>query len=115
MMKGSYMFAELDVVALTHNITEYDLSSGSRGTIVHLYKDGKAFEVEFIDDKGHTTALITLTPKDVLLVWSKHLHIDITFSDHSTTKTEDEEWNWASLKYLKHDKAIDCTDNFRFF
>ena len=109
------MFAELDVVALTHNITEHGLSNGSRGTIVHLYKNGKAFEVEFIDNEGYLIALITLTQKDVYLVWSKHLYKDEPYSDRSTTSiTKDEIGNWASLEYLKPDRARDFTVNFRF-
>lgn len=109
------MFAELDVVALTHNITEHGLKSGSRGTIVHLYKKDNAFEVEFLDDKGFTTAIITLTPKDVRLVWSKYLHKDITYSDHAMSKThKDKEWNWAPLKYSKSDRASDFTNKFAF-
>ena len=109
------MFAELDVVALTHNITEHGLSNGSKGTIVHLYRNGEAFEVEFIDNEGYLIALITLTPKDVRLVWSKHLYKDVPYSDRSTTSiTKDEELKWKSLKYLKPDRTRDFTDYFRF-
>ena len=109
------MFAELDVVALTHEIGKYGLSADRMGTIVQLYKNGEAFEVEFIDNEGYLVALITLTTKDVRLVWSKHLHKDISYSDHATTKTNDKEWNWAPLKYLKPDEATDFTDNFSFY
>jgi hypothetical protein len=39
---------ELDVVALTHDIEEYGLKQGDRGAVVHCYRDGQAFEFEFI-------------------------------------------------------------------
>ena|SRR3989338_2017738 len=109
------MFTELDVVALTHSIEKYGLSEGRRGTIVQLYKNGEAFEAEFVDNEGYLIALITLTPKDVRLVWSKHLYKDVPYSDRSTTSiTKDEELKWKSLKYLKPDKTNDFTYNFRF-
>jgi hypothetical protein len=39
---------ELDVVTLTHDIEEYGLRQGDRGAVVHCYRDGQAFEFEFI-------------------------------------------------------------------
>lgn len=59
------MFAELDTVVLTHNIKEYGLKRGDLGTIVHLYEDKKAMEVEFIAASGKTIAVLTLTFKDI--------------------------------------------------
>ena len=98
------MFAELDVVALTHNIAECGLSEGTTGTIVQLYKDGKAFAVEFVDDDGYTIALIDLTLKDVRLVWSKTVHSMLPYSStHPLSETNDEEKYWDSKKYAKPD------------
>jgi Domain of unknown function (DUF4926) len=59
------MIQELDTVALTHDIQEYDLKQGDRGAVVHCYGDSEAFEVEFVDDDGQTTALLTLTSADI--------------------------------------------------
>ena len=59
------MFKELDTVVLTHDIKEYGLKKGDLGTIVHLYGDKKAMEVEFIAASGRTIAVLTLTPEDV--------------------------------------------------
>ena len=42
---------ELDVVRLT---------DGRKGTVVHAYADGTAFEVEFLDNEGYTTSLETV-------------------------------------------------------
>lgn len=59
------MFEELDVVVLNKDLKEYKLKKGDLGTIVHLYGDNEAMEVEFIAASGKTIALLTLTPKDV--------------------------------------------------
>ncbi len=37
-----------------------NLDTGTIGTIVMVYDDGRAYEVEFVDDKGNTVALLTL-------------------------------------------------------
>ena len=60
------MIQELDTVALTHDIQEYRLQRGDRGAVVHCYRDGKAFEVEFIKDDGQTSALLTLASTDLI-------------------------------------------------
>ncbi len=59
------MVNELDVVTLTHDVAEYRLKRGDRGTVVHCYSDGKAYEVEFFGNDGQTTALLTLTDADI--------------------------------------------------
>ena len=59
------MIRELETVVLTQDIPEYGLSRGDIGAVVHCYKDGVAFEVEFVTGKGDTVAVITLESKDV--------------------------------------------------
>lgn len=59
------MFNELDTVVLTKDIKEHGLKKGDLGTIVYIYGDKKAFEIEFVAASGKTIALITLAPKDV--------------------------------------------------
>ena len=44
----------LDVVALTVDVPEHDLSRGRVGTVVELLKNGAAYEVEFSDRDGRT-------------------------------------------------------------
>ena len=41
------MLSEHDVVVLTHNLEQYGLEQGHRGTVVHCYSGGQGFEVEF--------------------------------------------------------------------
>jgi hypothetical protein len=59
------MFKELDMVVLIHDKKEHGLKKGDLGTIVHLYSDKKAMEVEFVAASGKTIAVLTLTPKDI--------------------------------------------------
>ena len=59
------MFKELDTVVFTHDIDKYGLEKGDIGTIVHVYDDEKAVEVEVVRADGDTVAVLTLEPKDV--------------------------------------------------
>jgi len=59
------MMHELDNVVLSHDIDEYGLKEGDVGAVVHCYENGTAFEVEFVTSGGETTALLTLTQKDI--------------------------------------------------
>lgn len=61
-------YNELDVVALRHEIEEYGLREGDIGTIVSVYGNGDAVEVEFVNSYGETIALITLAPSDICSV-----------------------------------------------
>ncbi|PSB20503.1 hypothetical protein C7B61_01940 [filamentous cyanobacterium CCP1] len=56
---------ELDTVVLAHDIPEDHLKQGEKGAVVHCYSDGAAFEVEFVNPEGDTTALLTLTRADI--------------------------------------------------
>jgi hypothetical protein len=56
---------ELETVVLTRDFSEYRLSRGDIGAVIHCYKGGVAFEVEFVNGKGETLAVITLESKDV--------------------------------------------------
>ena len=41
------------------------LNAGDGGAVVHVYANGTAYEVEFVDGDGSTVACITLDAKDV--------------------------------------------------
>jgi len=59
------MYQELDMIVLTYDIEEFGLKQGDIGTIVHCYKDNKAFEAEFVTADGRTIALLTLKPEEI--------------------------------------------------
>jgi len=59
------MIHELDSVVLNYDIEEYGLKQGDIGAVVYCYKDGLAFEVEFVTANGETIAVLTLK-RDVI-------------------------------------------------
>ena len=61
-------FKLFDVVALTTDLPEENLASGQVGSIVEIYNDGEAFEVEFVNVKGETYGLLTLYPEQLMLL-----------------------------------------------
>ncbi len=61
-------FKLFDVVALVKDLPDEDLFSGQVGTIVEVYNDGEAFEVEFVDRTGHTYGLLTLRPEQLMIL-----------------------------------------------
>jgi hypothetical protein len=56
------MTNELEVVVLTEPVAENSLEKGDVGTVVHVFREGEAYEVEFVTLKGETAALVTLKP-----------------------------------------------------
>lgn len=56
---------EHEWVVLKRDIPAHGLAEGDVGTIVHVYTDGKAYEVEFILASGETVAVLTLEARDV--------------------------------------------------
>jgi hypothetical protein len=59
------MLAEHSIVVLTRDVPESGLHAGDVGAVVHVYRQGAAYEVEFVDGDGTTIALMTLDSKDV--------------------------------------------------
>ncbi len=59
MVNDLHRIRELDAVALTVDLPEAKLVRGQVGTVVFVYPPD-SFEVEFVDDDGHTYALTTL-------------------------------------------------------
>lgn len=57
----------LDVVALTEDIPSHQLRRGQVGTVVEAY-DAESFEVEFVDETGHTYALLPLKAGQLLVL-----------------------------------------------
>ena len=58
----------LDVVALTVDLTEYNLSRGQVGTVVEILADGKAFEVEFSNRQGRTYESVGLRTEQMMIL-----------------------------------------------
>lgn len=70
------MIKELETVVLTHDIYEHGLKQGDIGAVVHCYKAGSAFEVEFVTAEGRTIVLLTLNQKDIRPIGGREvLHV----------------------------------------
>ena len=54
------MLREHDRIVLTQDIAADRLRAGDCGTIVHVHRDGEAFEVEFFALDGNTAAVATV-------------------------------------------------------
>ncbi len=54
------MINDLDIVALTRDLPKEGLAAGDLGTVVHVYKDRQAYEVEFMTLNGETIEVVTL-------------------------------------------------------
>ena len=59
------MIKEHDRVVLKTELPKEGLKAGDVGTVVHVHKDGEAFEVEFVTLNGETVAVATLLASQV--------------------------------------------------
>ena len=62
---------EHERVVLTKTVPAEQLEAGDVGTVVHVYRDGLAYEVEFTTLDGRTAAVVTVEASDVRPV-SRH-------------------------------------------
>lgn len=58
-------FKEHERVVLKRAVAKSRLKGGDVGTVVHIYRDGKAYEVEFTTLDGRTAAVVTLEASKV--------------------------------------------------
>lgn len=59
------MIREHELVVLTAPVPEDGLETGDVGTVVHVHKDGRAYEVEFVALDGRTVAVVTVRASQV--------------------------------------------------
>lgn len=55
------------VMLLTDRFTEEGIKTGDIGTIIEVYNDGEAYEVDFSDEKGITIAQVVLREDEMRL------------------------------------------------
>ena len=58
-------FAELDIVQLQQAYPECGLPTGAMGAVVLVYRQGEAYEVEFVRPNSSTQAVLTLPAAEV--------------------------------------------------
>ena len=59
------MIKEHERVVLTTSVPAEALEAGDVGTVIHVYADGRAYEVEFLTLDGMTTAVVTLEASQI--------------------------------------------------
>ncbi|MBA2441371.1 MAG: DUF4926 domain-containing protein [Rubrobacter sp.] len=59
------MISELDRVALAKDLLEEGLKEGDVGTVVHVYRGGAAYEVEFVTFSGESLGVFTVEAEAV--------------------------------------------------
>ena len=70
------MIPEHERAVLTVDLPDHDLKAGDVGTVVHVYNDGAAYEIEFFALDGRTLNVVTVeadqarpvSPRDVMHV-----------------------------------------------
>ena len=62
------MIKEHDRIVLMNDIPSEGLLTGDVSTVIHVYKEGEAFEVEFVTLGGETVSVITLPSSQVRAV-----------------------------------------------
>lgn len=67
------MIKEHERVVLKVPVPTEGLETGDVGTVVHVYKDGQAYEVEFITLDGKTAAVVTLEAAQVRPVGQREI------------------------------------------
>lgn len=67
------MIREHDRVVLATDVSAEGLVLGDVGTVVHIYRDGLAYEVEFTTLEGKTAAVITLEASQVRPVGKREI------------------------------------------
>jgi hypothetical protein len=67
------MIKEHDRAVLVTAVPSEGLVAGDVGTVVHVYRDGQAYEVEFITLEGKTAAVVTLEASQVRPVGKREI------------------------------------------
>ena len=69
-MKGN-MIKEHERIVLKNDIPAEGLRAGDAGTVVHVYRDGLAYKVEFTTLAGETAAVETVEAPQVRAVYQR--------------------------------------------
>jgi len=80
---------EHDCVVLTEDVPAERLQAGDVGTVVHVHKDGAAYEVEFMTFTGLTVAVVTLEAKQVRPVAPRDLSHVRPFAEPAATSVHE--------------------------
>ncbi len=68
------MITELDCVALTVNLPEHGLTAGDVGAVLHAYKGGNSYMVEFTTFDGWTVAITRVSAAQIRPLSRNEIH-----------------------------------------
>ncbi len=68
------MIVELDCVALTVDLPQHGLAVGDVGAVVHAYKGGESFMVEFTTFDGRTVAVAKVSAEQIRPLAQNEIH-----------------------------------------
>lgn len=70
------MIQEHEQVILTVDLPEYHLKAGDVGTVIHVYGNAMAYELELFNLNGDTLDVVTVQAEQVRPIWAHNiLHI----------------------------------------
>jgi hypothetical protein len=72
-MTETIMIKEHERIVLSAPVPAEGLEAGDVGTVVHVYKDGLAYEVEFTTLDGETAAVVTVESSQVRPVGKREI------------------------------------------
>jgi hypothetical protein len=67
------MIKEHDRIVLKSAVPADGLEAGDVGTVVHVYRDGSAYEVEFTTLNGSTAAVVTVEASQIRAVREREI------------------------------------------
>ncbi len=68
------MITELDCVALKVARPEHGLAAGDVGAVVHTWKNGRDYDVEFVTFDGKTVAIVKLAAAEIRPLAQNDIH-----------------------------------------
>ena len=66
----------LDVVALTQDVPEHNLKRGEVGTVVEIFSNGEAYEVEFSDDNGQMYKCLSFLTSQLQVIHDEPINVN---------------------------------------
>jgi hypothetical protein len=67
------MIKEHDRIVLTSDIPKEGLKAGDVGTVIHIHREGEAFEVEFLTLDGKTAAVAAVQASQIRPVTNRDI------------------------------------------
>lgn len=67
----------LDIVAITQDFPEHNLRRGEVGTVVHVFSNDEAFEVEFSDRNGQAYQFLSVRASQLMVLHHEPMRTEV--------------------------------------